>query len=170
VSTLWRWTPLLFLTLAGCAEPETVYIYKDLPVEQDGDGAQEVEPSLNPGVWAEPTFRPLAPGDEVEVINGFQGGTWIHLSIRAVGVRPDGLIRASLSDDQGQEVSQIRYGLKLNRTAEGFLEAYDLPLPMRYTEAEVDAFLGQTLRLQVEFAAAGQSVKADLPVVVADGR
>ncbi len=62
--------------------------------------------------------------DEVPVIHGFQGGTWIHLSVRVTGLPSDGMIEASLGD-----VGSIRYGLKLTRSPEGFLEAYDIPIP-----------------------------------------
>lgn len=161
---------LSLVVLCACGAQEGEPIYMDYPVEFDGDGLEEAEPMLTAGVYREPAFIPLEPGDPMEVINGFQGGTWIHLSVRAVGVRSDGLIRASLLGDQGQELSQIRYGLKLARTPEGHLEAYDIPLPMRYSDEELEGLFGQTARLQVEFEAAGESVNVDMDVVIADGR
>jgi hypothetical protein len=156
--------------LWGCGGQEAETIYMDYPVEFDGDGQVEVDPMLTAGVYLEPTFVPLEAGDPMEVINGFQGGTWIHLSVRAVGVRADGLIRASLTTQGGQELSQIRYGLKLGRTPEGTLDAYDIPLPMRYSDQELEALFGQTARLEVEFTASGETVNVDMQVVIADGR
>ncbi len=165
--TPWIKTCLLaaLLCLAGCAEPDKELLYQDYPVEFDGDPEAMLEPGLVAGLYVEPNFIPLGDGDQMPIINGFQGGTWIHLSIQATGIEPQGLVRASLG-----EVSSVRYGLKLTRTATGTLESYDIPLPIQLSEEEIEALFGQELPLSVEFQAGSDKVMTELMVVVSDGR
>lgn len=154
----------LVVALAGCGDPEVVREYRDLPVIFDGDGDRVVEESLVLGALVDGAFVPLGEGAPVEIINGFQGGTWVHLSVRVSGMPASGVVRASL-----EGVGEIRYGLKLTRTADGFLEAYDIPMPVRQTGAELEALFGVPALLTASFEADGRSVEASLQVVLAEG-
>lgn len=144
------------LVSPGCGDtPESDKVYRDLPVEFDGDGDRVVEQGMTLGILLDDTFVPLDEGDPVEIINGFQGGTWVHLSLRVAGMPANGLIRASLGD-----ISEVRYGLKLVRTEEGYLESYDIPLPVRLTEPQLAAIYGSEVDITATFEANGESVAA----------
>jgi hypothetical protein len=155
---------LLALSLIGCVEYNTVY--RDLPVEFEEEEQNQTtdELSITMGLYEEQLFRPLDESSEVPVIQGFQGGTWVHLSIRVTGLPPDGMIRASLG-----EVGQIRYGIRLSRSPEGFLEAYDIPVPVPLTEADLERFYGQEVTLKAEFSANGEAVSSELKIIVVEG-
>jgi len=155
---------LLTLWTGGCVDYNVVY--QDLPVEFEEEEQTQItdELSIAMGLYEEQLFRELGDSDEVPVIHGFQGGTWVHLSIRVTGMPPDGMIRASLG-----EVGQIRYGIKLTRSPEGFLEAYDIPVPVPLTEADLELFYGQEVTLKAEFSANGEAVAAELKIVIVEG-
>ena len=156
-------------SLVACSEPPVTerIEYRDPPVVFDQEDYNEMttgEPGITLGIYEEQLFRDLEENDDVPVINGSQGGTWVHLSIRVTGVRADGLISASLGD-----VGSIRYGLKLTRSPEGFLEAYDIPVPVRVSEDELDRLLGTTLPLTVSFTVDEEVLEATLPVTLVEG-
>ncbi len=122
------------------------------------------EPGIELGIYEEQLFRELSAGSDVPIIHGAQGGTWVHLSIRVTGVRADGLIAASLG-----EVGSIRYGLKLTRSPEGFLEAFDIPVPVRVPEEELEALFGTQLPLLVSFTVDDDVVEATILVTLVEG-
>ncbi len=152
--------------VSGCGEIVYNDIYRDRPVEFEEDEDEPVtdELGMTLGVYEEQLFRPLVERDEVAVIHGFQGGTWVHLSIRVTGLAPDGMIRASLG-----EVGAIRYGIRLTRSPEGFLEAYDIPIPVPLSEEDLAELYGDELELKAQFSAGGESIEVILPVVVVEG-
>ena len=147
------------LCAQACGDPEVVY--QDRPVEFDGQGDRSVEAGLSLGQYIDGEFVPIGDGDEVPIINGFQGGTWVHLSIRLSGLPADGLVEAQLGP-----ISEVRYGLKLVRTSEGYLEAYDIPLPVRMTEEELNQTYGTEVTLSASFAAGGDEVGAANQVIL----
>lgn len=132
--------------------------------QEDYDNAVTGEPGLTLGIYEEQLFRELDDGADVPVIHGSQGGTWVHLSIRVTGLPADGLISATLG-----EVGSIRYGLKLTRSPEGFLEAFDIPVPVRVPEDELEGLFGTTLELHVSFTVDDTTVEARLPVKLVEG-
>lgn len=145
----------LGLCLSACGgEPEIEYVYADLPVEFDGDGDQAPqEVSLALGVLEAERFDELAEGDEVLVIRGIQGGTWIHLSVQAGGLPPEGLLEAGV-----RGVGEVRYNLRLQRTPEGLLEAHDIPVSMNLEPDDLEAMFGTEQELYASF-----TVGADTP-------
>ncbi len=154
---------LPILLLLGCDE---TIIYQDHPVEFDQRSANDPtsgEPGMTLGVYHEQLFSPLRDGDSVHIIDGFQGGTWVHISIRVTGLPRSGNVRASLED-----VGEIEYEIDLARTAEGFLEAYDIPIPADLEDEEIDALLGQKRRLEVTYGGE-EKVTIDRLVVLERG-
>ena len=140
----------------------------DFPVEFTdvaGEGEWTGEKEMVLGIYEEQLFRTLHDGDAVHIINGLQGGTWVHLSIRISGLPRVGVVKVEL----GENVGAIEYNLKLVRTAEGFLEAYDIPVPVPFIGEELEALYGQTVSLKVSFTAAEQSVEAENQVVLEKG-
>ncbi len=155
------------VALCSCGEPEIRTIYKDHPVEFEDRAVLEEQlgdPELLLGVFEEQLFRTIEEGDDVAIIQGFQGGTWVHLSIQVKALPADGLIEASLGD-----LGEIRYGLKLARTPEGFLEAYDIPIPVRRTEEELLDIYGRDYQLEVTFKSGGKEVSQSINVVLVEG-
>jgi len=153
--------------VAGCGDTVEHVVYRDYPVEYDEqDDLNDVvgDPELQLGVFSEQLFRGLNEGDEIAIVHGFQGGTWVHLSIRAFGVLADGEIDAKLGD-----IGQIRFPLRLTRSAEGFLEAYDLPIPVNPADGNLDQFYGQTVELSVRFVAGETTIEKSIHVVLVSG-
>ncbi len=139
--------------LWSCAEPEIVTIFRDAPVVFDGDGDRVTQVDMALGQLVDGRFVPVEEGDPVEVIDGFQGGTWVHLSIRVAGLEPDGVVEARLG-----EISEVRFGLRLTRTPEGYLEAHDIPMPVPLSDEDIAALEGQRVTLEASFSSAEQSV------------
>jgi hypothetical protein len=159
-------TVLSLSVLFACCE--TRYVYEDFPVEFDDPFGQELiigEAALIPGTNEEQLFAEIQDGDTVYIIHGFQGGTWVHLSIRVTGLSSAGSVFVSL----GPAIGEIQYDLKLIRTAEGFLEAYDIPIPVVFAGEELEALYGQDATLEVRFTTSEGEVIAIRDVILGDG-
>ena len=113
----------------------------------------------------EQLFNEIEEGDVVYIIHGFQGGTWVHLSIRVTGLPSVGTVLARL----GLGVGEIQYDLKLIRTAEGYLEAYDIPIPIPFEGMELDALYGQDTTLEVRFTTEDGEVTPSRLVTLEEG-
>ena len=156
---------LLSSVIFGC---ETRILYEDFPVEFDDPLGQDVifgDPAIFPGTNEEQLFSEIEDGDTVYIIHGFQGGTWVHLSIRVTGLPSVGNIAASL----GIHVGEIAYDIKLIRTAEGYLEAYDIPIPIPFEGDELETLYGQEASLTVSFTTANGAANATRLVILGDG-
>ena len=153
------------LALVGC---EHHIIYKDHPVVFDGLGDEYLaigDPEIIPGTNEEQLFEEIADGDTVYIIHGFQGGTWVHLSLRVTGLPSSGTVTATLSEG----ISEISYDLKLIRTAEGYLEAYDVPIPIALEGPELEALYGLQVTLTVTFSTSEGALTTSRDVVLGDG-
>ena len=153
------------LSLTSCDER---FVYMEYPVEFDDPfGANLIvgDPDIIPGTNHEQLFEEIQDGDDCDIIHGFQGGIWVHLSIRVTGLPSSGTIFASL----GPTVGEVEYDLKLMRTAEGFLEAYDIPIPIVVDEELVDTLYGEEATLIVKFTTEQGEVTAERKVVLGEG-
>ena len=157
---------VLLASVIPCCETRTTY--EDFPVEFDDPLGQDVifgDPAIFPGTNEEQLFSEIEDGDTVYIIHGFQGGTWVHLSIRVTGLPSVGNIVASL----GINVGEIAYDIKLIRTAEGYLEAYDIPIPIPFEGDELETLYGQEATLTVSFTTAAGAASATRVVILGDG-
>jgi hypothetical protein len=99
----------------------------------------------------------LAPRDAMHIVAGFQGGIWVHLSLRVTGMRSRGQIEATIHLDEeaaGAEIGSTAFSIKLVRTAEGFLEAYDIPIPVGDRGAsmqDIEDLFGRVATLTVRY-------------------
>ena len=156
------------LPLWGCGEVIEKTVYRDHPVELDVTGDEQTvigDPEVVLGLFEEQLFDELVDGQQVAIVYGLQGGTWVHLSLRVFGMRPDGEISATLGD-----LASIGYPLKLVRTAEGFLEVYDVPIPVNPPDGmPLSVLFGQTYTLTVTFASGEVSTAAEVRIVLVDG-
>ncbi len=166
---LHRWVCLfLLLFIAPLGACDEVIIYKDYPVVYDdpfGDDLIVGDPAIFPGTNHEQLFEELKDGDDCHIIYGFQGGIWVHLSIRVTGMPSSGTVFASL----GTDVGEIQYDLKLMRTAEGFLEAYDIPIPINADEETIEALYGSEATLTVRFTTEAGEIEAVRNVILEEG-
>ena len=113
---------------------EVKTIYRDLPVDlEDTEWTPPIEgdPGLTVGVTEDQLFRELADGDDAPIIEGFQGGYWVHVAVRAVGVGRSGSIEGRLTiKGEDDPVGSLRADLKLVLTREGFSERPQVPISL----------------------------------------
>ena len=152
---------LILVLSISCGDPQVITLFADRPVVFDGDGDRISEVTLALGEFVDGEFLPINEGGGLTIIDGFQGGTWVHLSIRVTGLQPDGLVEVRLGD-----ISSVRFGLRLTRTNEGFLEAYDIPLPVPLPLDEVAALNGQKVSLEASFESLGETITNNMEVVL----
>ena len=158
-----RWATLtlvLISTSLACGEREVIYRDHEVFFDYDPDEAQAgVEKTLIPGIYEEQLFRSLEPQDPLHIVAGFQGGIWVHISLRVTGMRSRGQIEAQITlgeDGGGEEIGVTEFSIKLVRTAEGFLEAYDVPIPVGHRGAslqDIDHLFGRSATLTVRYTA-----------------
>ena len=156
------------LAFAGCGEREILYADHEVFFDYDPEAdLASAEKTLAPGIYEEQLFRPLEDGDPLHIVAGFQGGIWIHLSVRVTGLRGRGQIEAII--EPGGETA---YTLRLVRTAEGFLEAYDIPVPVGDrgdSMDDVSHLFGSDATLTIRFTSEDQTVEATRQVVLERG-
>ena len=143
----------------ACGEREIIYQDHEVFFDYDPDEAQaSMEKTIQAGVYEEQLFRRLEAQDELHIVAGFQGGIWAHISLRITGLRSRGRIEASVSlgeDGSGATVGETGFPIKLVRTAEGFLEAYDIPIPVGdrgSAMADVAQYFGHPALLTVRYS------------------
>jgi hypothetical protein len=129
--------PCLLATLAcvalGCDER---VLFVDPPVVYDrpdsGSFDPSAEPSIRLGLFAEQLFTPLLEGEDLPIINGFQGGTWVMPAIR--GIALTGVVQATAEvvvTATGERVGVLENErARLQSTAQGFTEIVALPVPV----------------------------------------
>ena len=153
----------------GCGEHEI--IYQDRPVVFDYDPDEvfaNQERMLLPGVYEEQLFNAIEDGDDLHIVAGFQGGIWVHLSLRVTGMRSRGQIQAEINPDIGS----TDFSLKLLRTADGFLEAYDIPIPVGdrgSSMADIEALFGRAAVLRVRYTVDEVTIEAERRVILRPG-
>jgi hypothetical protein len=74
-------------------------------------------------------FHALAAGDSVDVVHGFQGGTWIMPGLSFGGCAPNGHMVASLTLVDGPVIGRNSLPLRLDRQPDGSLQLEYLPVP-----------------------------------------
>jgi hypothetical protein len=159
---------LLFGLAALLASCDEVIIYQDHPVVFDDPFGEDLivgDPGIFPGTNHEQLFEELLDGDDCYIIYGFQGGIWVHLSIRVTGLPSSGTVFASL----GTSIGEIEYDLKLMRTADGFLEAYDIPIPINADEETIEALYGTEAILRVRYTTDAGEIEAVRKVILGEG-
>ncbi len=171
-----RWLTITTCLLAAglaCGDGEVIYRDHEVFFDYDPDEVQAgVEKALIPGIYEEQLFRRLEPSDPLHIVAGFQGGIWVHLSLRVTGMRSRGQIEATLHLEDEQPVGATAFSIKLVRTAEGYLEAYDIPIPVGGRGAsmeDIDHLFGQTATLTLRYTADDVVVEETAIVVLERG-
>jgi len=161
------------LLIAGCGETYVPF-FADIETDRDLDPDAvdfEGDPWLIPGIFEEQLFSEVEGGGEMHIIHGFQGGVWVHLSIRVNGMRSLGRIKAGLGEDHS--VGETQYDLRLSRTAEGYLEAYDIPIPISYRgddlAGHLESLYGVEHPLNITFRVQDRSVSDQRLIVLQPG-
>ncbi len=168
-----RWFLGIGLLLTGCGEAYAPY-FTDIETDRDLDSDTvefEGDPWLIPGVVEEQLFTEVESGGEMHIIHGFQGGVWVHLSIRVNGMRSLGRIQAGLGEDNS--VGETQYDLRLARTAEGYLEAYDIPIPISYRgddlAGHLESLYGSEHPLNITFRVQDRTVSDRRQIILQPG-
>ena len=138
------------LLMVACGPTPTALVFEQPTVVFDAlDAGFQGEPSLVVGVVRDGRFEALAAGQALPILNGFQGGRWIHVALRVTGLRNRGRVQLGIDG-----VGQAAYDIKLVRRND-FLEVFDLPIPVgrnpRLDDDQVDALAGQDVHLVVSF-------------------
>jgi hypothetical protein len=163
----------LFVSLqaAGCADEADTF--RDLPVEIDGEAIPEFmqgDPALVVGILEDGRFAPFADGQPLPVLHGVQGGRWIHLSLRVVGLwGTGGMVTVTVDRDPGTEALVSHIGaVRLTPVRQGYLEARVVQLPVSLNDAEIAAMAGESVLLSVIYDVDGRSVSASWRLVIGD--
>ena len=105
-------------------------LYTDEPVEMDGEPKLPLiqgDPWLGIGLWEARDYVVLDEGDPVGLFNGDQGGWWVHMALRAIGVGSNGVAEGSVrsGDADGQVIgfSLAPEIIRLGQTHDGYLQA-----------------------------------------------
>lgn len=145
------------LSACGTTQVELEFIPPEL-VFSAIDGGFSGAPTLLVGGVAEGRFSAFEDGAELPILNGFQGGRWIHVALRVTGMRNRGRAEMRVTG-----IGNASYDIKLIRRGE-LLEVFDLPIPVgrnpRLSDDEVDALAGQTAQLEVSYTV-GQTRLSD---------
>ena len=153
------------LMSASCIE-RTIYLDYDVIFEDTQSfNTWEGDPVLIPGIYEEQLFDEVEEGDELYIIHGFQGGIWVHLSIRGGGLYRAGVVYAKLGDDIGE----IDYNIKLVRTAEGYLEAYDIPIPIGYDEDQLEMLYNTETYLEIQYTSGEETLSVIRTIMLREG-
>lgn len=129
-------TIVLLTAACGGTEVETTTetIYRDVPVDLvDTEWTPPVEgdPAVTVGVTEDQLFRELKDGDDAPIIEGFQGGYWVHVSVRTTGLGRSGKIDGLLElDGEADAIGQLNADLRLTPTREGFYERPQVPISL----------------------------------------
>jgi hypothetical protein len=161
------WLVAVLAVAAGSCKREI--IYKDHEVVFDHveeTSWQDETPRIVPGTFEEQLFAPLKDGDPVQIVNGFQGGVWLHVSVRCFGMPPEGELTASLDLLDGSALGETTVHLLLARSAEGFREAYDIPIPIERRGADLQALEGARATLAVSYVAGDREVHDSVEVTL----
>jgi len=156
---------LCFGLFSGCLE-RTIYL--DYPVIYEDTvsvNKWEGDPVLIPGIYEEQLFNEFEEGDDLYIIQGFQGGIWVHLSIRVGGLDSSGVIYAKL----GNDIGEIEYNIKLVRSGDGYLEAYDIPVPVGYDGEELEKLYGTESFIEIEYTSGDQTLSVVRTVTLREG-
>lgn len=141
------------LALTGCGE--VVLVDPTVTFSSTTQEGVVGEFGLTLGVYREQLFRPLADGDEVEVVYGFQGGTWMMPALRCTGVTETVTLSARLTLDDGELLGVVPpYDIRLDRTPDGPLDANAIPIPVeREDPAEpLEDIFGREAELVLELS------------------
>jgi hypothetical protein len=157
---------LIFFGITTSCMERTIYLDYDVIFEDVSSVNQWVgDPVLIPGIYEEQLFNEVEEGDDLYIIHGFQGGIWVHLSIRVGGLDSSGVIYAKLGDDIGE----IYYNIKLVRTAEGYLEAYDIPVPVSYAEEELQSLYDTESYIQIQYTSGDETLTVTRTIMLREG-
>lgn len=109
--------------------------------------------SLTLGIYEEQLFTPLQNGDEIPVVNGFQGGTWIMPALRCTGVTETVSMEAQLILETGEVLGVVdSFDSRLDRTPAGSLDANAVPVPVNREDPTMplDDVFGQTATFRIQ--------------------
>jgi hypothetical protein len=121
--------------------------------ESSDDGSANAVISI--GVITFGGFKPLNDGDAVQVIDGPQGGTWVHVALHAENIEATGQVTASVEP----RIGLIRHWVEFERQGASHWELRELTVPVERRDA-----YPKPATLSVEFEGPARGVTADVHV------
>lgn len=159
------------LVWGGCTE-EIVLVDPEVTFDRVRQGQVTGPLALTLGMYSEQFFDPLQPGDDLPIIFGLQGGTWVMPAIRATGLLPVVTVDATIMTESGDVVGALRGDRKrMAPQPNGALDIEAIPIPIVPPRGtEMDALYGQaaTITLSIEDEE-GRKVETSVEVVLVDG-
>lgn len=163
------------MTATGCNPDETVLLV-DPPVDYGDEdiGVVTGDPELDLGVYEEQLYTPIGEGDELRILFGSQGGTWVMPAVRAQGLNLEVDVAATLTTAEEEVVGETRGTQRLVLATDGWFEIQALPVPVRHeapNEAEpIDDLYGVEATLRVTLTdPAGTEATASVDIVLGEG-
>mgnify|MGYP001449384144 FL=1 len=158
-----RWFFLVVVIACG-PTPATLKFEAPQVVFDALDAGYIGDPSLVVGIVRDGRFEPFQAGQDLPILNGFQGGRWIHVALRVTGVRNRGRVQLGVAG-----VGEASYDIKLVRRGD-FLEVFDLPIPVgrspRLDDDQIDALAGDSAHLVVSFTVGQTRLAQDHDLVL----
>lgn len=166
---------VVLASLLGCGEEITKYIDPEVTFAEGNDYEPVGEISLTIGLYREQFFTGLSEGDDIDIINGFQGGTWVMPAIQCTGFALDVQISGSIViDETGENVGVLHAEqLRLDQNPEGSLEANAIAIPILHevdAGRSIDDLYGERATLTITIADdLGNETTESLSLVLVDG-
>lgn len=169
----------IVLLFAGLLATQTTACREILLVDPEVTYAESLgaevigEFSLALGIYEEQLFNTLEHGDEIPVVNGFQGGTWIMPALRCTGVTETVSLEAELVLENGEVLGQVdSFDSRLDRTPAGSLDANAVPVPVNREDPSLplDDIFGQTATFRIQLRdQLGTTGSIELQLVLVEG-
>jgi len=162
----------VILALSSCT-----VVYVDPPVVFDRPDATVIsgDPSVELGIFKEQFFTALNARENLPVVAGFQGGTWVMPAIRAIALQ--GLVTAVATvtmTDNGEVVGTLTDpSARLQPTVLGYSEIIALPIPIVHAApnqmAPIEDLFGRTATLDLMIMdRGGRSAVTQLEVILVE--
>lgn len=159
---------------ASCVE-EILLIDPAVTFSESNEPVVTGEISLTLGMYQEQFFEPLNEGDELPIIFGLQGGTWVMPAIRCTGMAVSVEVTASVVTESGEEVGVLPSdGMRLLPQPDGSLHIEAIPIPIGHpgtaSNQPIDDLYGQNAVLTISVLdSGGRRAEAHIDLVLTSG-
>jgi len=161
-------------TFTACIE-EILLIDPAVTFSQSNEPPVTGEISITLGMYQEQFFDELNEGDDLPIIFGLQGGTWVMPAIRCTGMAVSVEVTASVVTENGEDVGILPAdGMRLLPQPDGSLHIEAIPIPIGHpgtaSNDPFDYLYGQNAILTISVVdSGGRRAEAHIDVVLTSG-